>query len=103
VATLPPASGALFGHSCSTLLRVLVISSMLSGINAYHLMGSRIPLAMSRDGLLPKKVTTVSRGTPTVALFLTVIASLLFVVGGKVFERLVAICAFYFVADYAMA
>jgi len=82
---------------------VLVIISMLSGINAYHLMGSRIPLAMSRDGLLPKKVTTVNRGTPTVALFLTVVASLLFVVGGKVFERLVAICAFYFVADYAMA
>src|SRR5437868_2394511 len=97
------AAGALFGHAGDTLLRVLVIISMLSGINAYHLMGSRIPLAMSRDGLLPKKVTTVNRGTPTVALFLTVVASLLFVVGGKVFERLVAICAFYFVADYAMA
>jgi len=76
----------------------------MSGINAYHLMATRIPFAMAKDGMLFRWVTRVNRGgTPSVALWLSVLASVLFIAGGKFFERVAAILAFFFVADYGMA
>jgi len=77
---------------------------MLSGINAYHLMASRIPFAMSRDGLLPRQLGRANQGgTPSAALLLAVATSIGLIALAKVFERALAITAFYFVTDYAFA
>jgi amino acid transporter len=35
---------------------------MLSGINAYHLMATRVLFAMSRDGLFTTKAAKVNQG-----------------------------------------
>jgi len=95
---------AMFGPRGDTIIRLVMIVSMMSGINAYHLMASRIPFAMAKNGMLFSGASRVNRGgTPTVSLFLSVLVAVLFIAGGKIFERVVAIMAFFFVADYAMA
>ena len=101
---LGTAAAAIFGSRGETILQMLMILSMLSGINAYHLMASRIPFAMSKDGLLSHHVARVNPGgTPTAGLFLSTLLALSFILGGKRFETVLAMTAFYFVADYAMA
>ena len=101
---LGTAAAAIFGSRGQTILQALMILSMLSGINAYHLMASRIPFAMSQDGLLSHQVSRVNPGgTPTAGLFLSTLLALGFILGGKRFETVLAMTAFYFVADYAMA
>ncbi|MBV9573035.1 MAG: APC family permease [Acidobacteriales bacterium] len=100
---LGTATAAIFGARGHTILQILMIVSMLSGINAYHLMASRIPFAMSKDGLLSRHASKVNLGgTPTVGLFLSTIVALTFILSGK-FEIVLSVTAFYFVADYLMA
>jgi len=97
------AASMVFGPHGDTFIRVLMIISMISGINAYHLMASRIPYAMATDGFLSPRAARVNRGgTPTTALLLSVVASVGFILSGS-FERVIAIMAFFFVADYALA
>ena len=97
------AATLVFGPRGDTFIRVLMIISMISGINAYHLMASRIPYAMATDGLLTRRAARVNQGgTPTTALLLSVAASVGFILTGS-FERVIAIMAFFFVADYALA
>ena len=77
---------------------------MLSAINAYHLMATRVLFAMSRDGLFTKKAATVNKGgTPTVALCASAAVALLFIVFGKTFEKVITVLAFFFVANYALS
>jgi APA family basic amino acid/polyamine antiporter len=77
---------------------------MLSGINAYHLMASRVLFAMSRDGLFTKKAAVVNEGgTPTVALFLSALVAVLFIMFGQTFERVITVLAFFFVANYVLS
>jgi APA family basic amino acid/polyamine antiporter len=77
---------------------------MLSGINAYHLMASRVLFAMSRDGLFTKRASTVNAGgTPTVALFLSASVALIFILFGQTFGTVITILAFFFVANYALS
>ena len=98
------AATAIFGRSGDTVFRVLTILSMLSGINAYHLMASRVLFAMSRDGLFTKRATTVNTGgTPTVALFLSASVALIFILFGQTFGTVITILAFFFVANYALS
>ena len=49
------AANVIFGAHGDTIFRCLTIVSMLSGINALHLMATRVVFAMSRDGLFTKK------------------------------------------------
>ncbi len=96
-------ANAIFGSRGQSILQVLMIVSLVSAINAYHLMASRILFAMSNDGLLSQHVSRVNRGgTPTVGLLLSTVAALIFILSGK-FEIVLGITAFYFVATYAMA
>ncbi len=96
-------AAAIFGSHGQTILQILMIVSLISAINAYHLMASRIPFAMSKDGLLSHHASRVNLGgTPTVGLLLSTLAALVFILSGK-FEIVLAVTAFYFVADYAMA
>lgn len=98
------AANAIFGTHGDTIFRVLVIASMLSGINAYHLMASRVLFAMSRDGLFTNKAAVVNEGgTPNVALFLSALVAVLFIVFGQRFERVITVLAFFFVANYVLS
>ena len=45
----------IFGTHGDTIFRCLTIASMLSGINALHLMATRVIFAMSRDGLFTQQ------------------------------------------------
>jgi APA family basic amino acid/polyamine antiporter len=91
------------GARGDTVVTAVALVTILSGINAYHLMASRIPLALSRDHLLPASFARVNPGgTPTVGLFLSTVAALLFILTGS-FEKVAAVMAFFFVANYTMA
>ncbi len=98
------AANAIFGTHGDTIFRSLVIVSMLSGINAYHLMASRVLFAMSRDGLFTTKAAAVNEGgTPTIALLLSAAVAVLFIVFGQTFERVITVLAFFFVANYVLS
>ena len=98
------AANAIFGAHGDTIFRVLTIASMLSGINALHLMATRVVFAMSRDGLFTKKAAVVNEGgTPTVSLFLSAAVALVFIVFGQTFDTVINVLAFFFVANYILS
>lgn len=98
------AAQVIFGAYGDPIFRWLTIVSMLSAINAYHLMSTRVLFAMSRDGLFSTRATSVNPGgTPTIALFLSALVSLLFIVFGGTFERVITILAFFFVGNYVLS
>lgn len=98
------AANILFGRHGDTVFRSLTIISMLSAINACHLMATRVLFAMSRDGLFLRKAATVNLGgTPAVALLFSAAVTVLFVVFGKTFETVITVCAFFFVANYILS
>jgi APA family basic amino acid/polyamine antiporter len=98
------AANVIFGPRGDTIFRCLTIVSMLSGINALHLMATRVLFAMSRDGLFTKKAATVNKGgTPTVALFMSALVALLFIFLGQRFEQVITVLAFFFVANYILS
>jgi APA family basic amino acid/polyamine antiporter len=97
------AAAVVFGAYGDTVIRVLTIVSMLSGINAYHLMASRVLFSMSRDGLCSDRAVKVNEGgTPTVALFVSLIVALVFILSGT-FNQVINVLAFFFVANYTMS
>ena len=94
----------VFGKHGDTVFRSLTILSMLSALNAYHLMASRVLFAMSRDGLFTTRGAAVNKGsTPAFALFVSVMVAVLFIVFGQTFERVLAVLAFFFVANYTLS
>lgn len=98
------AATVIFGAHGNTIFRSLTIMSMLSGINALHLMATRVIFAMSRDGLFTRKAAVVNEGgTPTVSLFLSALVALLFILFGQRFERVIIVLAFFFVANYILS
>ena len=98
------AANAIFGAHGDTIFRCVTIVSMLSGINALHLMATRVLFAMSRDGLFTKRAAAVNEGgTPTVALFLSALVAVLFIILGRRFERVITVLAFFFVANYILS
>ena len=98
------AANAIFGTHGDTIFRVLTIVSMLSGINALHLMATRVLFAMSRDGLFTKKAAAVNEGgTPNVALFMSALVAVLFILLGQTFDQVITVLAFFFVANYILS
>ena len=98
------AANVIFGTHGDTIFRCLTIASMLSGINALHLMATRVIFAMSRDGLFSSRAAVVNEGgTPTVSLFLSAAVALLFIIFGQKFERVITVLAFFFVANYILS
>ncbi|MEO5799161.1 MAG: amino acid permease [Gemmatimonadales bacterium] len=97
------AGAILFGPKGELVIRIIVLIALLSGINSNVLIAARIPLAMSRDALLPARFNTVNAGgTPVVSHALSVGAVLLLIITGT-FNTVLALAAFYFVANYAMS
>jgi len=98
------AATVIFGRYGDTIFRCLTVVSMLSGINALHLMATRVVFAMSRDGLFTTKAAVVNEGgTPTVSLFLSALVALLFIVFGEKFETVITVLAFFFVVNYILS
>ena len=98
------AANVIFGAHGDTIFRCLTIVSMLSGINALHLMATRVVFAMSRDGLFWKKAALVNEGgTPTVSLALSSIVALMFIQFGEKFETVITVLAFFFVVNYILS
>jgi len=97
------AAQKIFGAHGDALVRGVMVLSLLSGINAYHLMATRVLYAMSRDGLVFRRAVAVNPGgTPTVALLVSAAVGVLFIQSGT-FERVVALLAFFFVANYTLS
>jgi APA family basic amino acid/polyamine antiporter len=64
---------------------------------------SRVPFAMSQDGLLPKVVSRVNRGgTPDVSLLGSIAVALILIVTGS-FESVLALAAFFYVMQYGVS
>jgi len=98
------AAEAIFGQYGDTIIRSLTVVSMLSSINALHLMATRVLFAMSRDGLFLNIAARVNRGgTPSVSLFISTAVAVLFIVYGKTFGKVITVLAFFFVANYALS
>lgn len=98
------AAQVIFGRHGNTIFLTLTILSMLSAINAYHLMATRVLFAISRDGLFAKKAVAVNKGgTPTVALFTSAAVAVIFIVIGQTFDKVIAVLAFFFVANYTLS
>ena len=95
------AAERIFGRYGDPIIRTIMIISLLSCINAVQLFCSRILYAMSNDGLFFRSISRVNKGgTPTLALLLSTMAGVLFVLGS--FERVIAMLSFFFVANYTL-
>ena len=94
---------AIFGARGERIIQVLVIISMLSSVNANSLMASRVLFGMSRDALVSDKATSVNQGgTPTRALAVSMAIALFFILSGT-FNQVIAVLAFFFVANYTLS
>lgn len=96
------AAARMFGPRGDTVLRIVMILSLVASVNALLLMASRIPFAMGRDGLLPAALQRVNRGgTPVPSLWASVLVTL-GLIATNTFNTMIALLAFMFVANYAV-
>jgi APA family basic amino acid/polyamine antiporter len=100
---LGAAAARIFGKYGDPVIRSIMIISMLSSMNANQIFCTRTLHAMSCDGLFFRRATRVNKGgTPVLALFLSTIAGVLFLLTGT-FERVIDMLAFFFVANYTLS
>ena len=93
----------LFGPWGDTVLRALTIVALISAVSSNVLMAPRVLFAMSRDGLFWRGATEVNKGgTPDVALLISSLLAAVFVASGR-FEQVIAVLAFFFVANYTLS
>jgi APA family basic amino acid/polyamine antiporter len=92
---------AVFGPRGDTIIRVIMIVSVLGAMNAQLMTMPRILLAMSRDGLFPRQAMRINAGgTPTVALGLSLLVVFAFLLSGS-FTAVLALDAILIVTLYA--
>jgi APA family basic amino acid/polyamine antiporter len=97
---LGAAADRIWNGQGTRLIAVVTVISVVSFMNACHLMSSRVLYAMGRDKLILRHADRVNRGgTPTVALALSTAAALMFIVYGG-FSKIIAVLAFFFVINY---
>jgi basic amino acid/polyamine antiporter, APA family len=97
------AATAVFGARGGTLVQVIVVIALPSAIIANTLMSSRVAFALGRDGAAPHFLARVNAGgTPGTALIASSAVVGLFLLGGA-FEKVIAVCAFLFVASYTLS
>jgi APA family basic amino acid/polyamine antiporter len=98
------AAQVIFGRHGNTIFLTLTVLSMLSAINAYHLMATRVLFAISRDGLFARQAAVVNKGgTPDVALLISTAVAVLFIAFGQTFDKVITVLAFFFVANYTLS
>ncbi len=94
---------SILGAPGNTAVRALMVVALAALANSSFLAATRVLYAMSRDGWGARGVTRVnSGGTPTVALLLTMCATMIFLLSGS-FNTVIAVTTFFFVARYAMS
>ena len=94
---------AIFGPRGGDVVNGLVVIALLSSVNAFLPMCSRILFAMSTDGLFARIGARVNAGgTPTVALGLSAIVAVGFILTGT-FAAVIALLAVFFVANYVLS
>ena len=93
----------LFGRMGATVIRVFTAMALLSAVSSNVMMAPRVVYAMSRDRLFWRGASQVNRGgTPDVALLFSSALAAAFIVSGT-FEQVIAVLAFFFVANYALS
>jgi APA family basic amino acid/polyamine antiporter len=95
------AAKEMFGLKGDTVIRVLTIVSLVSALNAYQLMAPRVLYRLSTFGFFSAGGYVNRGGTPTVALWLSMALILGLVLTGTV-QIVLAVTAFFFVAQYAL-
>jgi APA family basic amino acid/polyamine antiporter len=95
------AAREVFGAKGDTVLRSIMIISLLSAVNAFQLMASRVLYRLGALGFVPSAEYVNRGGTPSVGLLLSTIVVLALVITGT-FELVLAITAFFFVANYVL-
>jgi APA family basic amino acid/polyamine antiporter len=99
---LGTAAEKIFGPYGDTVIRTIMVISLLSCLNANQLFCSRTLYAMSCDRLFFRGFTRVNKGgTPTLCLLLSTVVGVLFVLGS--FEIVIAMLSFFFVANYTLS
>ncbi len=94
---------SIFGHLGDTAVRALMVLALAALANCSILSATRVLYAMSRDGWGARGIARVnSGGTPSVALFLTTCAIMIFLLS-RSFDTVIAVTTFFFVARYAMS
>ena len=94
------AAEAIFGPNGDRVVRAVILVSLFSAANAILLLTSRIPYAMSEDGLLFKVAARVNPGgTPTVSLFASAVTAITLILSGT-FEQVLTLAALFFVVNY---
>jgi len=97
------AAVGLFGPVGDRIVSAVMALSFLGNVGAILMQTSRVPFAMSQDGLLPKGVSRVNRGgTPDISLLGSVGIALLLIVTGS-FESVLALAAFFYVMQYGVS
>ena len=96
------AARAVFGANGDAIIRVLTIVSLISAANASALMASRVLYRLGSVGYLKGGANVNSGGTPTTGLLLSTLAALTLVLTGT-FDQVLAVTAFFFVANYSLA
>src|SRR5262249_18990630 len=100
---LGTAATRVFGAYGDTIIRTIMIVSLISCINACQMFATRVIFAMSVDGLFFRSVARVNRGgTPTLALLLSTAIGIAFTVS-KQFNQVIDMLAFFFVANYTLS
>ena len=95
------AAKAVFGATGKQVAAVVTAVSLLGNASAILMQAPRVPYAMAEDGLLSRRITTVNAGgTPTTALFLSAMVSIILIVSGT-FQTVIALAAFFYVVQYA--
>jgi APA family basic amino acid/polyamine antiporter len=108
---LGTAAEKIFGPYGDTIIRAIMVISLLSCLNANQLFCSRTLYAMSCDGLFFRSFTRANAGgTPTLSLLLSTIVGVLFVLvstlklaGLSPFELVIDMLSFFFVANYTLS
>jgi basic amino acid/polyamine antiporter, APA family len=100
---LGAAAARIFGKYGDPVIRSIMIVSILSSLNANQIFCTRTLYAMSCDGLFFGRASRVNKGgTPVLALFLSTVAGVLFLLTGT-FERVIDMLSFFFVANYTLS
>ncbi len=95
------AAKEIFGEKGDVVIRVLTIVSLLSAMNAWQLMSSRVLYRLSMFGFGTSSRYVNSGGTPAIALMLSTAAMLGLALTGTV-QIVIAVTAFFFVAQYVL-
>jgi len=96
------AARRVLGVAGDNFIRIVVVVGLLSSVNAMEMATSRALYAMSRDALFfPLFARVNAGGIPAPSLWLSTAVGLCFAMFS--FERVAAILASFFVADYALS